>query len=797
MKYKLEIISLTCIIFFANCFRSELIELSNSDYLLVNQDEIFKFQNNSLNRVEKFELEIEESKSSAISKDLEIINYLECFCKNICVFINKNIYIFSYDGSFIEKVKISKKNFGEKNIIIPLNNSLNESNIFEYINIFINKNDNFVFNLYKYNRLIKSNELIFENIIETFEDKENIINSKDNLLSCHLNLNSIICFYTKGKDKELLIKKFYVDIENKKFLFLNDIKTKNNIIFNENLLKSFINKGKSKILLFYSSQNNNDNKILYKITVYNIIENKFEFIKEINDINSNINMNYYKSINKYALYTLNKRKELLIIELNENFNVIAKRKFKISVKFSYTLNNYYLINYNRIYQIILFIKNNNKQNIIISGLEEINNNIIMRNLQENYGNNPGQNGGQGQGDNEGNNGNEEPNRNQNGSEEQLQTNNNQPNDNPNGDENQDESNQIGIKEQSSGENPNGGGNQNGGMNERKGETKGGFIFDFDNKNTTIPRDEIRGNRDSIMSLVQPGEKYELKGDDYSIKVAPMGRRDEGSTSIDFMDCEKKLREYYNLSSNSTLSVFQTEIASSNNKSLTNRVSYVVYDENNTQLNLGVCENQRVRINYAIKDDSNFNMTRFSLFEDKGIDILNSSDPFFNDICYTYSEGSSDRILSDRINEIYQNYSLCDSGCDYEGLNSSSGTVSCSCEVDSSDSDSDDDSDNIKQIFLSLFSDSTFGVVKCYNRVFSTSKSKNIGFWVFLVITVANIPLYIWFFIKGNSQIKDYINGEMEKYHYISNPIDNNINNPPRKKQKKSKVKNAISKKNNF
>ena len=52
-------------------------------------------------------------------------------------------------------------------------------------------------------------------------------------------------------------------------------------------------------------------------------------------------------------------------------------------------------------------------------------------------------------------------------------------------------------------------------------------------------------------------------------------------------------------------------------------------------------------------------------------------------------------------------------------------------------------------------------------------------------------------MKGNSQIKDYINGEMEKYHYISNPIDNNINNPPRKKQKKSKVKNAISKKNNL
>lgn len=230
-----------------------------------------------------------------------------------------------------------------------------------------------------------------------------------------------------------------------------------------------------------------------------------------------------------------------------------------------------------------------------------------------------------------------------------------------------------------------------------------------------------------MSLVQPGEKYELKGDDYSIKVAPMGQKSEGETSIDFKECETKLREYYNLSSDSVLSVFQTEVSSSNNKSLTNKISYVVYDENNTQLNLSVCENQKIRINYAIKDDSNFNLTKFSLFESKGIDILNSSDPFFNDICYTYSEGDSDMIISDRINEIYQNYSLCDSGCDYEGLNSSAGTISCSCTVDTSDSDSDDDddddSDNLKQIFLSLFSDSTFGVIQCYNRVFLIQKRK--------------------------------------------------------------------------
>ena len=222
----------------------------------------------------------------------------------------------------------------------------------------------------------------------------------------------------------------------------------------------------------------------------------------------------------------------------------------------------------------------------------------------------------------------------------------------------------------------------------------------------------------------------------------MGQSQEGSTSIDFKECESKLREYYNLSNTSVLSVFQTETTSSNNKSLTNKVQYVVYDENNTLLNLSVCEKQQIRINYAIKGDSDFNLSKYSQFENKGIDILNSSDPFFNDICYPYSDGSSDMILSDRINDIYQNYSLCDSGCEYEGLNSTSGTVSCSCSVDSSDSDSDDDeSTNLKTIVLSLLSDSTFGVIQCYNKVFS-SKTSNIGFWVFLVIVIGHIPLYV-------------------------------------------------------
>ena len=137
----------------------------------------------------------------------------------------------------------------------------------------------------------------------------------------------------------------------------------------------------------------------------------------------------------------------------------------------------------------------------------------------------------------------------------------------------------------------------------------------------------------------------------------------------------KLREKYcSGSSNCTLTVFQTETSNSNEKSLTNNVKYVVYDGNNTQLDLSVCQDEKININYALKENSNLNLTMYSEFSNKGIDILNSSDSFFNDICYSYSDGTSDMILSDRIAEIYQNYSLCDSGCDYEGINMDDSTV---------------------------------------------------------------------------------------------------------------------------
>lgn len=66
-----------------------------------------------------------------------------------------------------------------------------------------------------------------------------------------------------------------------------------------------------------------------------------------------------------------------------------------------------------------------------------------------------------------------------------------------------------------------------------------------------------------------------------------------------LKCETKLRQTNNLSENSTLTIVQVEIYSNNSRTLTNNVKYAIYDENKNKLNLSVCKNEKVGINYKL------------------------------------------------------------------------------------------------------------------------------------------------------------------------------------------------------
>ena len=90
----------------------------------------------------------------------------------------------------------------------------------------------------------------------------------------------------------------------------------------------------------------------------------------------------------------------------------------------------------------------------------------------------------------------------------------------------------------------------------------------------------------------------------------------------------------------------------------------------------------MNISYPININHNLDIDLVKAEEDsrKGIDIFNSNDDIFNDICSFYSNISDKNVvITDRRKYIYQNVTLCEKNCIYRGINYTSKLILCDCE----------------------------------------------------------------------------------------------------------------------
>ena len=170
------------------------------------------------------------------------------------------------------------------------------------------------------------------------------------------------------------------------------------------------------------------------------------------------------------------------------------------------------------------------------------------------------------------------------------------------------------------------------------------------------------------------------------------------------------------------------------------------------------------------------MQDISNFKGMGVDVFDIKDTFFNDICYPYSDNNSnsDMILTDRVSDIYQNYSLCGENCKYDSFNIEKISANCNCKVKQG-VDSEIKEGNFENYVENSFLESNFGVIKCFNLVFNLKgKLNNYGFWIFGIMTIIHLPIYILYCINGLNPIKHYINKEMIKEGYIAKNIKSQI-----------------------
>ena len=116
--------------------------------------------------------------------------------------------------------------------------------------------------------------------------------------------------------------------------------------------------------------------------------------------------------------------------------------------------------------------------------------------------------------------------------------------------------------------------------------------------------------------------------------------------------------------------------------------------------------------------------------DKGIDVFNPEDDFFNDICHPFeSPDGKDIILNDRRTDIYQNATFCQDGCTYMGMNYELMAANCICDSSYLQTEEKNETINeeskepeivnfksITKSFISNLLDFNIDVIYCYNLV---------------------------------------------------------------------------------
>ena len=300
-------------------------------------------------------------------------------------------------------------------------------------------------------------------------------------------------------------------------------------------------------------------------------------------------------------------------------------------------------------------------------------------------------------------------------------------------------------------------------------------FIFTNNNEEIltvkieeKREEILNILENIITEIDIGNNYKISGSDYNISIYPINdNRDSNLTYIDLGECETILRGKYNLSSEEIISIMQIEINPLNEKILGNQIEYTLFDNKKNKLDLSVCQDVPIIIDYKITNTSVINKTMVEYYSNLNIDIFNIEDNFFVDICYPYSISNTDLILQDRRDDIYQNFSLCEDNCEYQSFNAEKLSVQCKCKI-KTEINVDVNPPVFREIIANSFKDSNFGVIKCFNQVFKLSnKLTNAGFMIALIIILLHIPLFIIYFYQKLKSVQDFVFKEMEKNNYLN------------------------------
>ena len=341
-----------------------------------------------------------------------------------------------------------------------------------------------------------------------------------------------------------------------------------------------------------------------------------------------------------------------------------------------------------------------------------------------------------------------------------------------------------------------------------------LIFDFISSNSS----SLVINNTEVIQVILTSDKISIEE-----------QLRAGISPVDLGDCPEDIKEFYNISKEENLIILNQEKKNNNKKkksSGNNNDNSInlgtfnqleIYDFSGRKLNLSVCAKSITLLKY-IGDVEEININSAKNYAEKGIDIFNASSDFFNDLCFQNKiDEGKDIIVKDRRTDIYQNISLCQNGCKYNGMNYNLMVANCICNSSSLQDGTNNGYDNNTEIsqfkelvksFLANLLDFNIEVIYCYNLVFYPPILKeNIGFYFMILMNALQICCLSIFLFKKLKPIKYYL-VQLKK---IANPIKRkskikkrrnaNINKEKSKENSerginKSSTKELIKNKNN-
>ena len=151
--------------------------------------------------------------------------------------------------------------------------------------------------------------------------------------------------------------------------------------------------------------------------------------------------------------------------------------------------------------------------------------------------------------------------------------------------------------------------------------------------------EINDNINEIIDKIDINKNYKIQGKDYIAQVSPIDYLNPDLTTeifapltyVNFTECEIILRAKNKIDSPRKLTLIEIQTNNTVDGMLVNEIDYKVYDDKKNMLDLSLCKDQLIKIYGTVKEDSTEKLDLINAFKTKGIDILNISDPFFNDV----------------------------------------------------------------------------------------------------------------------------------------------------------------------